>query len=371
MFRIGVSVSLIETSEHVNHLNPKDLENRLNHDTRFWSRPETQEALHEWIRSALLEDAASADLTAHVLSDSAVLSNSTVFSDSGALSDFDSADGVEKIPARGIITAKQSGVICGLEAVRQTLQTLEPEVRIVEMFADGTPVKPGDRVFVAESQAQPLLAGERTALNICSHLSGIATATARLVTCAGDVEILDTRKTLPGIRRFQKYAVTVGGGQNHRHDLSEFPMFKENHRALLQSLLPNLSKAPLEEVRWIKASLARHGYSGPISIEVEDEASLRACLQENIDMILVDNVLPEQLTQWLDRARADQLPVNPSQLEASGGIDAETLKDHATSGVGRISVGGITHSAKVLDLSMSVEPLGKNLEAKESGDADD
>lgn len=329
------------------------MEKRLNHDSSFWSRPETQTALQEWIRSALLEDAASADLTAPVLSESATIC------------------GLESLPARGIITAKQSGVICGLEAVRQTLEAVDPDLVVVEMLADGTPVTAGDRVFVVESLAQPLLAGERTALNICSHLSGIATATSRLVKSAGDVAILDTRKTLPGIRRFQKYAVTVGGGQNHRHDLSEFPMFKENHRALLQSLLPNLAKDPLEEVRWIKDSLARHGYSGPVSIEVEDEASLRACLQENIEMILVDNVEPEELSQWLEKARVDQLPVHRSQLEASGGIDAETLKAHAASGVGRISVGGITHSANVLDLSMSVEPSRKNHASKNFGEDGD
>ena len=312
-------------------------ESILNHDLSFWSQPETQTALEEWIDSALGEDSAESDLTAPVLLESAA--------DSGR----------DSLSAKGVITAKANGVICGLEAVRVTLEKLDSGIRVIEALDDGCAVSAGEEVFVATGSATALLAGERTALNICSHLSGIATATARLVEAAGEVKIFDTRKTLPGLRRFQKYAVTVGGGCNHRHDLADFPMFKENHRAILQKSQPQLSGNPLEEVRWIKSALSRNGFSGPISIEVEDEASLRACLKEGIEVILVDNIPPATLTEWIERALQDQIPVEASHLEASGGIDGETLRTHASSGVGRISVGAITHSSRVLDLSMSVE----------------
>ena len=254
-----------------------------------------------------------------------------------------------------MITAKESGRICGLEAVRKTLEKLDATLQVSDQREDGQKVEPGDVVFRAIGSATALLAGERTALNLCSHLSGIATATAKLVEVAGDVRIYDTRKTLPGIRRFQKYAVTVGGGHNHRHSLAEFPMFKENHRALLQKTRTSLEGQPLEEVRWIRASLSRSGYMGPISIEVEDEESLRACLQEGIEVILVDNIPAATLSAWLEKAATDFGPIQHSRLEASGGIDARTLGEHARSGVGRISVGAITHSSRVLDLSMSVE----------------
>lgn len=313
------------------------------------------------------EDAAGADLTAPVLRNSVLPHSAGEESAAGENPAVEnSGEGRNPLIARGVITAKAHGVICGLEAVEQVLKHLDPELRTVETRADGCVVKPGEEIFVATGLATSLLAGERTALNICSHLSGIATATANLVQIAGGVKIYDTRKTLPGIRRFQKYAVTVGGGNNHRHDLADFPMFKENHRAILQKSRPQLAGNPLEEVRWIKSELAREGYSGSISIEVEDEASFRACLEEGIEVILVDNISPSALAKWIDRARLDQIPVDGSHLEASGGIDGDTLAEHASSGVGRISVGAITHSSKVLDLSMSVELL-----SEDSGAGDD
>ena len=313
--------------------------NTLTFDTQFWGLPATQAALTAWINSALEEDTATRDLTAPLLKVP------------GSLGDED------KLAGTGVITAKQCGVICGLEAVRKTFEILDPNLEVTYTLKDGSVVSKGDRVFVANSAAVNLLAGERTALNICGHLSGIATATADLVKIAEEIAIFDTRKTIPGIRKFQKYAVTVGGGKNHRMSLSEFPMFKENHRALLQHLYPSFSADPQMEVAWIKEALLKNRYQGPISIEVEDEESLRACLIEGIEMILVDNVSPGELGEWLKRAQADGIPIDKSRLEASGGIDIQSLKGHAESGVGRISVGSITHSSAIFDLSMSVEPF--------------
>ncbi len=317
----------------------KGWERTLNHDSRFWSLPATREALTKWIQSALAEDAADADLTAPLMSGPRAM------------------DGGGDLAGVGVITSKQTGVICGLEAARMTFEILDPNLKVIDSVDDGTLVQPGDSVFVVESKVVHLLAGERIALNICGHLSGVATATAVMVAKAGDVTIYDTRKTIPGIRLFQKYAVTVGGGKNHRMSLADFPMFKENHRRLLGHMHPEFSKDPLKEIAWIRQSLEEEGYRGPISIEIEDEESLRACLLQGIEIILVDNVPPGELKRWLEKARNDQIAVDTSRLEASGGIDLERLQEHVESGVGRISVGAITHSVGNFDLSMSIDPF--------------
>jgi nicotinate-nucleotide pyrophosphorylase (carboxylating) len=310
------------------------LEKTLTDFSEFWQRKETQVHLGSWIQSALEEDAATRDLTAVLLK-----------------------NGNESSRARAVIIAKAPGVLCGVEAVVQTFIALDPHLVIRHCAEDGSHVSAGEKVFEADSQAHLLLAGERTALNICGHLSGISTATAEMVSQAGSVSILDTRKTMPGIRRFQKHAVLVGGGVNHRFDLADFPMFKENHRALIQQEMPELKQKPDAEMSWIRQRLLEEGYTGTIAIEVEDEASMRACLNAGIEIILVDNIPPAQLREWLERAKADGLSVDSSRLEASGGIDQGSLVEHASSGVGRISVGAITHSSPILDLSMSVEAI--------------
>lgn len=292
-------------------------------DPEFWERPDVSRALAAWVEAALVEDRAREDVTSR-----------TLLGDREGL-------------AVATTTAEEPGVLCGGSAATAVFRALDPEVEVRAERLDGVRVERGDVVHVVCGCAVSLLAGERTALNILGHLSGIATRTAEWVQRAGDTIVLDTRKTFPGARLFQRRAVVAGGGTNHRFDLAEFPLVKENHRSLYGA-------GGSDDIPAIIDRLREATPEGPIEVEVEDENSFRAALVAGADRILLDNQTPETIAAWIEAAREVGLDPRPDALEASGGITGDTIAAYAASGVGRVSLGALTHSVRALDLSLHV-----------------
>lgn len=260
----------------------------------------------------------------------------------------------------GTVRAKQPGVVCGMPVFRRVFASLGGGVEVSDEIADGTAVLPGDPVLRFSGNAQVLLKGERTALNLAQRMSGTATMTRRFVDAVAGTRarILDTRKTTPGMRLLQKHAVEMGGGLNHRMGLFDAVLIKENHIALMPPG-PHGS-SPAEAVRRARAVLG-----GQVMIQVEIEAldDLEPVIEAGADMVLLDNMEPQQIAEAVHRR--DLAMAGPTQpgrrpqvlLEASGGINLQTVRAYAAAGVDRISTGAMTHSVPALDLSMRCEPL--------------
>lgn len=234
---------------------------------------------------------------------------------------------------------KAEGVLAGLAVVEGVFRTLDPAAEVVLQAQDGDAVQAGD--FVAEVKASviALLSGERTALNLMQRASGIATLTRRYVDAVAGTgaRIYDTRKTAPGLRELDKYAVRAGGGENHRMGLHDMFLVKNNHVDRAGSIT-----AAVQRIR------ARQ-MPQPVMVEVRDLRELEEALSLLPDFILLDNMSLEQMAEAVGRARG-RVP-----LEASGGITLETVRGVAETGVDRISVGALTHSVMALDISMRVE----------------
>ncbi len=300
----------------------------------FWRQPRIQRDLQALITTALREDGVDDDAASRL------------------------AFGDGQIPARARITAEESGVVCGVLPTLHVFERLDPALNVIQRASEGQGVAAGDVVLELDATISAVLGAERTALNLLGYLSGISTRTAHWVSLAPDVTVLDTRKTLPGWRDFAKYAVRAGGGTNHRRDLAEFPMLKENHRQLFRKNCLSDTATPEEE---IEALVVRHRESAysqrPLEIEVEDYESLRACVERDVDWILIDNQTPDRIREWVAKLESTlDLPDGwRSRLEASGGVTGETIRDYAAAGVGRISVGSLTHSVPALDVSLHVE----------------
>ena len=244
--------------------------------------------------------------------------------------------------ARGTIRQKAPGVISGLAAAEAVFRRLDPDAAIERLAPEGEWREAGSPVLRVEGSARALLTGERTALNFLGRLSGIATKTARVVDAAGPgaARILDTRKTTPGLRRLEKQAVADGGGVNHRIGLFDFILIKENHSAAAGGVG--------EAVR--RARAARPDL--PLAVEVRDGAEIAEALAAGAPRLLLDNMTPDQV-----RAAVAQVG-GRAELEVSGRIDEETVLVYATiSGVDYVSMGALTHSAPVLDLSLILETL--------------
>lgn len=239
---------------------------------------------------------------------------------------------------RGRIIAKGTGVIAGLPVAGQVFSQIDPTLYLTPRVRDGTSVAPGDVVAKVTGPGRGMLAAERIALNFLQRLSGIATLTRAFVdtTASTRATILDTRKTHPGYRVLEKYAVRMGGGQNHRMSLNDMLLVKDNHIEAAGSLT-----AAVERARAPHPDL-------PIEVEVKNLDELREALTLDVDRIMLDNM-------DLDRMReAVQLTGGRVPLEASGGVSLESVAAIAATGVDYISVGALTHSAPVLDLSMLV-----------------
>ena len=231
--------------------------------------------------------------------------------------------------------ARETLVIAGWFAVEAVFRVLGGGVMVERTLPEGVRVEAGDVIGVLRGPVGAILRGERSALNILCRLCGIATITAGFVAAAGGVEILDTRKTTPGLRALEKYAVRAGGGVNHRMNLSEMAMFKDNHIAALggiAALNPALEAARSTGV--------------PIEVEVDSLQQLSAALRLNPDRILLDNMSLSQLEE------AVEIVGGRCYLEASGGVTLATVASIARTGVNGISVGALTHSAPAVDIGL-------------------
>ncbi|HUR26804.1 MAG TPA: carboxylating nicotinate-nucleotide diphosphorylase [Planctomycetota bacterium] len=250
--------------------------------------------------------------------------------------------------ARGRLVAKGSGVLCGVSVFSRALEVCDPAVEIELLARDGERLAPGQEVLRAVGKARGLLYAERTALNFIQRLSGVATATARYVElCAGRAKVLDTRKTTPNLRALEKYAVRCGGGTNHRFGLFDQAMVKNNHADLAGVGL-------LDLLRGLRTKL---GPAITITSEARDLAEARAGIDGDADVVLLDNFRPEELPAVVRTLREHARGrTRPLELEASGGISERNVALVAESGVDRISIGALTHSATALDFSFYLRP---------------
>jgi nicotinate-nucleotide pyrophosphorylase (carboxylating) len=238
-----------------------------------------------------------------------------------------------------VVAARQPGVVAGLEAALLAFELVEPALRIERLLADGARVAPGDTVARITGPARGVLAAERTALNLVSRMSGVATATRALADAiAGSpAKIVCTRKTTPGLRTLEKEAVRLGGGANHRYGLDDAMLIKDNHIALAGGVRPALERAR-----------AHAGHLVKIELEVDTLDQLAEALEVGVDAVLLDNMNPETLRRAV--AMVDRRAVT----EASGRISLETVAAVAAAGVDLISSGWITHSAPILDLGLDI-----------------
>lgn len=239
--------------------------------------------------------------------------------------------------AEASFVARASGIIAGLECARLAFTMLDPAATFERRVVDGARVSGGETVATVRGSARALLTGERTALNFLCHLSGIASATGQLI---GLIEgerarITCTRKTTPGLRILEKYAVRAGGGVNHRFGLDDAVLVKDNHIAFAGGITPAVAR--------VRASV---GHLVKIEVEVDTLEQMREALSAKIDAVLLDNMTPPQLTQAVAMAERKLI------TEASGGIDARTVLLVARSGVDLISIGWLTHSAPSLDIAL-------------------
>jgi nicotinate-nucleotide pyrophosphorylase (carboxylating) len=236
------------------------------------------------------------------------------------------------------VTAKASGVVFGLGGLQAVYEQLGGGIEVDLVRADGDRVEATDVLARLSGCVRTLLTGERVALNILGHLSGIATLTASFVEAAQGVRIVDTRKTLPGLKALQKAAVRAGGGHNHRFALWDGVLVKDNHIVAAGDVG--------EATRRAKA-----GSSLPVQVEVATASEARAAIAAGADALLLDNLGPRELADLVVAARAAGPGV---LLEASGGVTLYTVESIAASGVDRISVGALTHSAPGLDVSVTL-----------------
>ena len=244
-----------------------------------------------------------------------------------------------EMEATGIIHAKDTGVLAGVSVARRVFELLEPEIAFQEKLADGAALAPGTVIAEVHGSARAVLTGERLALNLLQHMSGVATRTAKLAAIAAPygAKLVDTRKTTPGMRLRDKYAVRVGGGSNHRLGLYDAMLIKDNHIQVAGGISAALARAK-----------AYASHRTKIEIEVEDLAGVREALAGGADVIMLDNMAPEMMRE------AVGIIAHRAVVEASGGIDETTLAAAAAAGVDVISVGALTHSVKALDISMDI-----------------
>lgn len=254
---------------------------------------------------------------------------------------------------------KEQGVWTGSPVASAVFHALDPSLEIVNRLPEGALAQPGRVAAIVTGRLRPLLTGERTALNFVQRLSGIATLTRRFVEAARgtNVVILDTRKTLPGWRALDKYAVRVGGGQNHRQGLYDQILIKDNHLEFIRSSQRHALPAAVA----VAVRMARQHFPAlRIEVEIEDADSFRAAVEAGADIIMIDNCPPLEIRamiDWLDQNRPRSLPGRPT-VEASGGITLANIRAVAETGVDWISVGALTHSAAAVDISLEVERLG-------------
>jgi len=260
--------------------------------------------------------------------------------DLGDLGDITSQAIVPEGSGSAALWSKDTGVLAGEEVFRAVFSAVDPGVDVEFLLHDGAVLGNGDRVAFVKGRVQSLLSGERTALNFLSFLSGIATATRELVTLAaahGRAAILDTRKTLPGWRALSKYAVTVGGGKNHRQGLYDMVLIKDNHVDSAGSLAEAVKRA---RERW--------GKRFPIEVECRTAAEVAEALAAGVELIMLDNMDPRVMREEVARVGGR------AKVEASGNMSRERIPAVSAAGVDFISVGALTHSVRSFDFSLKM-----------------
>jgi nicotinate-nucleotide pyrophosphorylase (carboxylating) len=250
----------------------------------------------------------------------------------------------EGLKAAGRVVAREELVVAGLPLAESTFQGVSPAVKVERDLEDGAQAKRGDTLLRVEGPARALLTAERVALNLLQRLSGIATLTARFVKAieGTKAKILDTRKTTPGLRRLEKYAVTCGGGVNHRLGLFDMVLIKDNHLAALQLEPPNAIEAAVRRARQTYPELK-------VEVEADTPAQVQQALAAGADFILLDNMDLEELrtaVYWIS---------GKAKTEASGGVTLDTVRGIAETGVDFISVGALTHSARAVDIALDFD----------------
>jgi len=279
-----------------------------------------QKQLDEIIETALSEDVSHGDVTSKILIPPQQL-------------------------GKAYILSKEEGVLAGIEIAKRVFLKIDPALDFQVLKSDGNKIKPGEKVAAVFGNVASILKAERVALNFLQHLSGIASQTAKYLakTEGLSVNITDTRKTIPGLRLLEKYAVQIGGGQNHRFHLGDGVLIKDNHIAALRAL--GLS---------LKEIIAKAKKKAPKGLELEVEVGTTKEAQDaaeaGADIIMLDNMSPDEM-----RKAVSLLPSH-IKTEASGGINLDNVRTIAETGVDRISIGALTHSAEALDLSLELEP---------------
>ena len=245
--------------------------------------------------------------------------------------------------ARGRFLAKEPMVVAGLEAAEAVFSTLDAQQQLEAFVSDGDEVEAGKVIARTSGFADVLLAGERVALNLLQRLSGIATLTRAFVRAVEgtNAEIVDTRKTTPGLRMLEKYAVQAGGGRNHRFGLDDGVLIKDNHIALAGGVGAAVERA--------KKAV---GHLHKIEVEVSNERDLREAAAAGADILLLDNLSPEETRRMVELARTLAAQV---LFESSGGITLANVRAYAEAGVDLISVGALTHSARAMDISFKLQ----------------
>jgi nicotinate-nucleotide pyrophosphorylase (carboxylating) len=271
----------------------------------------SEQAIREQVRRALLEDVGDGDLTANLIPEAA--------------------------RSEATVICREQAVICGRAWFDQVFALLDESIRIDWQVADGDRVEPNQLLCVLSGPSRALLTGERTALNFLQSLSGTATLAHRYAEAVAGtgVKVLDTRKTLPGLRKAQKYAVSCGGCHNHRIGLYDGVLIKENHIAAAGSIAEAVTQARYHAPADI-----------PVEVEVEDLHQVREALAAGADILLLDNMPPATLRE------AVALSHGQARLEASGGITLDNIRDIAETGVDYISIGELTKHLRAVDLSM-------------------
>jgi nicotinate-nucleotide pyrophosphorylase (carboxylating) len=236
--------------------------------------------------------------------------------------------------AEAHLVTGQAGVVAGRLALAEVCRQVDERLELTVLVEDGTEVQAGSPIAALRGSLRAMLRAERTALNFVQQLSGVATLTRRCVEAAAPAVVLDTRKTVPGLRPLQRYAVAAGGGANHRYNLAEAVLVKDNHLVAAGGVAA--------------AVKAAHGAGLPIEVEVAHAAQVEAALEAGADLLLLDNMTPAEVGEAV-AAVAGRVPV-----EVSGGVTLANLAEYAAAGADRISIGALTHSAPALDISMEV-----------------
>ena len=244
----------------------------------------------------------------------------------------------------GSFLVKAPGVIAGLPIAETVFREVDSKITFETLLPDGSSVRKGEIVAIVKGPLASILRAERVALNFLQQLSGVATKTARYVAAVDGTtaEILDTRKTTPGLRRLQKYAVQMGGGRNHRMDLSDGMLVKDNHIAALRARELSLFEITQKALKATPDGMM-------VEIEVTSVAEAEEAMSAGAKLILLDNMSPDEMRKAVAIAKR-----HLCKLEASGGITLETIRDVAQAGVDFISIGALTHSSKALDISLEI-----------------